>query len=405
MPDAAVSLDTRSSSCASTPSGCSSTSSCPATRATWSRRSGGTGSRSGRSSRRRSPSRPAGSRRSRPACRGRSAIPATATGSRACQWPAGLTRLGAAALRQAMPLRAPLLLRMARANTLSLHHSLCSRAVVRARALAWRAGARMDGERLRHGAPAGGSGRRRDHLGRSGDGASHPGYTAPRSEAPARRRIVRDRAGGRGGIFRARDRRHHDLDVVDDDADDDGCRRRRPRSRTTADDDHGAVTDARSRPAVRVAGVESRRPDSRRGGVGGPGRVRDAATGRRRPQQARCSIREVYALRVHPARPSRRRGVAAPGHERPARRRGTRCAAPRLGRQVAAPLRAPGRRREPDVPRRAARDQEGSRRQAARTRHGHPPDRRRARRRTPACRCAFAPRASRRWSPRRRSRM
>ncbi len=48
------------------------------------------------------------------------------------RWPAGLTRLGAAALRQAMPLRVPVLIRLARANTLSLHHSLCSRAAVRA---------------------------------------------------------------------------------------------------------------------------------------------------------------------------------------------------------------------------------------------------------------------------------
>ncbi len=47
------------------------------------------------------------------------------------RWPGGLTRLGAAALRQAMPVRAPILLRTARANILSLHHSLCSRAVVR----------------------------------------------------------------------------------------------------------------------------------------------------------------------------------------------------------------------------------------------------------------------------------
>lgn len=54
------------------------------------------------------------------------------------QWPAGLTRLGAAALRQAMPVRVPLLLRVAHADVLSLHHSLCSRAAVRA---AHRAGA------------------------------------------------------------------------------------------------------------------------------------------------------------------------------------------------------------------------------------------------------------------------
>jgi glycerophosphoryl diester phosphodiesterase len=47
-------------------------------------------------------------------------------------WPAGLTRVGAAALRQAMPLRVPVLLRVARANVLSLHHVLCSRAAVAA---------------------------------------------------------------------------------------------------------------------------------------------------------------------------------------------------------------------------------------------------------------------------------
>jgi glycerophosphoryl diester phosphodiesterase len=48
------------------------------------------------------------------------------------RWPLPLTRLGALALRQAMPVRAPLLLRTARANILSLHHALCSRAAVRA---------------------------------------------------------------------------------------------------------------------------------------------------------------------------------------------------------------------------------------------------------------------------------
>ena len=48
------------------------------------------------------------------------------------RWPAGVSRAGAAALRQAMPVRIPLLLRVARANVLSLHHTLCSRAAVRA---------------------------------------------------------------------------------------------------------------------------------------------------------------------------------------------------------------------------------------------------------------------------------
>lgn len=47
-------------------------------------------------------------------------------------WPRGLTRAGAVVLRSAMPLRVPLLLRVARANVLSLHHVLCSRAAVAA---------------------------------------------------------------------------------------------------------------------------------------------------------------------------------------------------------------------------------------------------------------------------------
>ena len=61
------------------------------------------------------------------------------------RWPAGLTRAGAVALRQAMPVRIPILLRAARADTLSLHHALCSRAAVRvahalgAPVLAWTA--------------------------------------------------------------------------------------------------------------------------------------------------------------------------------------------------------------------------------------------------------------------------
>jgi glycerophosphoryl diester phosphodiesterase len=46
------------------------------------------------------------------------------------RWPAGLTRAGAASLRQVMPIRVPVLLRWGRANTLSLHHTLCSRASV-----------------------------------------------------------------------------------------------------------------------------------------------------------------------------------------------------------------------------------------------------------------------------------
>lgn len=45
-------------------------------------------------------------------------------------WPERLTRAGATALRQAMPVRIPLLLRVSRANALALHHALCSRAAV-----------------------------------------------------------------------------------------------------------------------------------------------------------------------------------------------------------------------------------------------------------------------------------
>lgn len=46
------------------------------------------------------------------------------------RWPKPLQRAGATALRQAMPVRVPVLLLWARANTLSLHHTLCSRAAV-----------------------------------------------------------------------------------------------------------------------------------------------------------------------------------------------------------------------------------------------------------------------------------
>jgi glycerophosphoryl diester phosphodiesterase len=53
-------------------------------------------------------------------------------------WPRPMQRAGAAALRQAMPVRVPVLLRWTRANTLSLHHTLCSRAAV---AIAHRLGA------------------------------------------------------------------------------------------------------------------------------------------------------------------------------------------------------------------------------------------------------------------------
>jgi glycerophosphoryl diester phosphodiesterase len=45
-------------------------------------------------------------------------------------WPAAATRAGAGALRQAMPARIPVLLAWSRANTLTLHHTLCSRAAV-----------------------------------------------------------------------------------------------------------------------------------------------------------------------------------------------------------------------------------------------------------------------------------
>jgi glycerophosphoryl diester phosphodiesterase len=46
------------------------------------------------------------------------------------RWPRLVQRAGATVLRQAMPARVPLLLRRARANALSLHHTLCSRQAV-----------------------------------------------------------------------------------------------------------------------------------------------------------------------------------------------------------------------------------------------------------------------------------
>jgi glycerophosphoryl diester phosphodiesterase len=48
------------------------------------------------------------------------------------RWPGVLTGPGAAALKAAMPLRIPVLLRQTRATALALHHTLCSRAAVAA---------------------------------------------------------------------------------------------------------------------------------------------------------------------------------------------------------------------------------------------------------------------------------
>lgn len=48
------------------------------------------------------------------------------------RWPKPVARAGAFALRQAMPFRLPPLVRAARANVLSLHHTLCSRAAIAA---------------------------------------------------------------------------------------------------------------------------------------------------------------------------------------------------------------------------------------------------------------------------------
>ena len=57
-------------------------------------------------------------------------------------WPRAATRAGAFALRQAMPVRAPVLLGWARANVLALHQALCSPAAV---AVAHRLGAPVFG--------------------------------------------------------------------------------------------------------------------------------------------------------------------------------------------------------------------------------------------------------------------
>ena len=48
------------------------------------------------------------------------------------RWPSAMTAPGAGALRAAVPLRIPLLLRQAQATALALHHTLCSRTSVAA---------------------------------------------------------------------------------------------------------------------------------------------------------------------------------------------------------------------------------------------------------------------------------
>ena len=103
-----------------------STSSGPATSRTSSTRSHGARSASARSSRPPSQARPGGSRRSRRRCRDR--LPAS-LGVARFAWPTGLTRAGLGPA-EGVPVRVPLLIRIAHATVLSLHHTLCSRPAV-----------------------------------------------------------------------------------------------------------------------------------------------------------------------------------------------------------------------------------------------------------------------------------
>jgi glycerophosphoryl diester phosphodiesterase len=65
-----------------------------------------------------------------PGCTVAIGYPRDRVGISKLHWPAPLTRAGAASLRQVMPVRVPLLLRWARADALSLHHTLCSRTAI-----------------------------------------------------------------------------------------------------------------------------------------------------------------------------------------------------------------------------------------------------------------------------------
>jgi glycerophosphoryl diester phosphodiesterase len=61
-----------------------------------------------------------------PGCTVAIGYPRDRVGISKLRWPSTLTRAGAASLRQAMPLRVPVLLRWAHANAVSLHQTLCS---------------------------------------------------------------------------------------------------------------------------------------------------------------------------------------------------------------------------------------------------------------------------------------
>ena len=65
-----------------------------------------------------------------PGCTVAIGYPRDRVGISKLQWPPAFTRAGAGALRQVMPIRVPVLLRWARADAVSLHHTLCSRAAV-----------------------------------------------------------------------------------------------------------------------------------------------------------------------------------------------------------------------------------------------------------------------------------
>ena len=139
------------------------------------------------------------------------------------RWPQALTRAGAAALRQVMPVRVPVLLRWARANAVSLHHTLCSRAAVVGRAPPGRPRARLDGERPGHRASASSPRESTASPPTTPEWWWKPWLHCLRSEASARSGPLRARLRGSGCVLRRRDRRRHHLDHLVDGGDDD-CR-------------------------------------------------------------------------------------------------------------------------------------------------------------------------------------
>ena len=207
-------------------------------------------------------------------------------------WPAGLTHAGARALRQAMPLRLPLLLGRSRATVLSLHHTLCSRAAV---GVAHRRGIPVLGWTANDPATV----RRLAAVGVDGIVSDDPRNGAGYTDRAVKRLLAAGlfalglaAAGAFSGTVIA-DVTTSTTTTAATTTAPATTTATTTTATTTTTPTHRRAGDGSGRCARR--GRARRRPQARRGRRRGAGRLRPAARGRRRPAASSSSTRKAFA--------------------------------------------------------------------------------------------------------------